>query len=268
MLPAVIARNLGKQYSRYSPERSFTFHEALLSGWRHVRPTEKFWVLKGIDITLQPGQMLGVIGKNGAGKSTLLKVLSGVLKPDEGLVSVNGRQSSFFRLGSSFHPELTGRENAYTEGIVSGMTRDEMKSRIDEIIEFANLSECIDHPVRTYSSGMNMRLGFSVAVHTDPRVLFLDEHIAVGDSEFTGKCLAKITQLRERGCAVVFVSHGLPRIREHCDEVLWIHYGQPVALGESNAVVDQYEQFAATAGQAPRPLNRSNSSNLPGSAKS
>lgn len=243
MLPAVVARNLGKQYSKFSPERTLTFHEGLLSGWRHVRATERYWVLKGINITLMPGEMLGVIGKNGAGKSTLLKVLSGVLKPDEGVLSVNGRIGSFLRLGGSFHPELTGRENAYTEGVLSGLTKAEMDERMDEIIKFANLDEFIDNPLRTYSNGMTMRLGFAVAVHTDPKVLFMDEHLAVGDAEFVEKCLAKIREMRQEGCAFVLVTHGLDRVRQHCSAALWLHHGQVIALGESHDVVEQYQAF-------------------------
>lgn len=251
MLPAVVARNLGKKYRRYNTERAFTFQEALLSDWRNVFANEKFWVLKDINITLMPGQMLGVIGKNGAGKSTLLKVLSGVLKPDEGLVSVNGQMSSLLRLGGSFHPELSGRENAITEGVITGLSRKEMESRIEEIVRFANIEEFIDSPVRTYSSGMNVRLGFSVAIHTDPNVLIIDEHLSVGDMEFQKKCLEKIDQLRAQGCAIVLVTHGLDRVKKHCDQALWLHHGQVCAQGDAAGVLDQYIKFNETIGQVP-----------------
>lgn len=194
-----------------------------------------------------PGQMLGVIGKNGAGKSTLLKVLSGVLRPDEGIVSLNGNTNSLLRLGSSFHPELTGRENAYTEGVIAGLTRAEMKQRIDDIIDFASLSEFVDNPVRTYSSGMNTRLGFAVAMHTEPNVLLADEHLAVGDLEFQQKCLKRIDELRASGCAVILVTHALDRVKQYCDEALWIHHGQAVAQGEAKSVVEQYRAFSEAA---------------------
>lgn len=254
MLPSVIARNLGKQYRRYNTPKPFTLHEALLSGFSYRFKREKFWVLKGINITLMPGQMLGVIGKNGAGKSTLLKVLSGVLRPDEGMVSLNGNTNSLLRLGGSFHPELTGKENAITEGVIAGLTRAEMEQRIDDIIDFASLSEFIDNPVRTYSNGMNARLGFAVAMHTEPKILLADEHLAVGDLEFQQKCLKRIDELREKGCAVVLVTHALERVRQRCDQALWIHHGQAVAQGDARTVVEQYQAFSEAQAPAPKPI--------------
>jgi|AGTN01.2.fsa_nt_gi ABC-type polysaccharide/polyol phosphate transport system, ATPase component len=251
MLPSVVARNLGKQYRRYSTPKSFTLHEALLSGFRYRFKREKFWVLRGINITLMPGQMLGVVGKNGAGKSTLLKALSGVLRPDEGVVSINGNTNSLLRLGGSFHPELTGRENAVTEGVIAGLTRAEMKQHMDDIIDFASLSEFIDSPVRTYSSGMSARLGFAVAMHTEPKVLLADEHLAVGDLEFQQKCLKRIDELREKGCAVILVTHALERVKQHCDEALWLHHGQTVSQGDVKTVVGQYRKFAESASPSP-----------------
>lgn len=250
MKPSVVVRNLSKTYPLYNENRPYTLQEAALSGWRHVRAKSRFWVLKDIDFTLFPGQMLGVIGKNGAGKSTLLKTIAGILKPDEGYATISGHIGSLLNLGGSFHSELTGRENCYMSGTVAGLTKRQVKERLEAIVDFAGLAPYLDNPVRSYSSGMLMRLAFSVVVHTDPDVLMVDECLSVGDLEFGQKCLERIDEMRSEGCTVILVSHGLGYVSANCDQALWINGGRVAAMGESQDVVVQYASFQTQSTQA------------------
>jgi lipopolysaccharide transport system ATP-binding protein len=240
MPEAIIVNRLGKRFNRYHAERPVTIMEAALSGLRRMKPLECFWALRDVSFTVSPGQMLGIIGKNGAGKSTLLQLIGGVGRPDEGRVKVNGRIGALLDLGAGFHADLTGRENVCVSGVVAGLTRREVARRFDAIVEFAELEQFIDNPVRTYSTGMQMRLAFAVAVHTDPDVLLVDEFLSVGDLSFQAKCLERIAQLKSSGCAIVLISHSAQQIQELCDQALWLRQGQIVAYGEPEVVAGQY----------------------------
>ena len=240
MREAIIVQRLGKRYNRYHAERPVTIMEAALSGLRRIRPKEEFWALRDVSFTVSPGQMLGIVGKNGAGKSTLLQLIGGVGHPDEGRVKVNGRIGALLDLGAGFHPDLTGRENAFVSAVVAGLTRREVARRFDSIVEFAELEAFIDNPLRTYSTGMQMRLAFAVAVHTEPEVLLVDEFLSVGDLAFQSKCLQRIDQLKAEGCAIVLISHSADQIQELCDRALWLRKGQVVAYGEPDVVVGEY----------------------------
>ena len=179
----------------------------------------------GLTMRVPQGASIGVIGRNGSGKSTLLKLITGIYKPTKGRISVNGRVAALIELGAGFHPDFTGRENLMLAGIMMGLSRTEIESRFDEIVEFAGLRDVIDDPVRTYSSGMFMRLGFSVAVHTDPDVLLIDEVLAVGDAAFIRKCKERVSELRHSGKTLLLVSHDLEAVERWCDEVVWLHKG-------------------------------------------
>jgi len=206
-----------------------------------MRISETLWALQDINFTVLPGQMLGVIGNNGSGKSTLVHVLSGVIQPDSGSVDTSGRIGALFDIGAGFHVELTGRENACVGGVVSGLRRAQVRERLDDIFHFAELESFSENPLRTYSTGMRMRLAMAVALHTDPQILLIDEHLSVGDRAFQVKCLDRIARLRAQGCAVVFISHNMDQVREHCDRVLRLHVGKVVAYGNPDQVVDEYE---------------------------
>ncbi|MEB3295336.1 MAG: ABC transporter ATP-binding protein [Synechococcales bacterium] len=238
--PVVIVENLGKRYFRRHRDRPRTFMEAALAGFHKLGTVESFWALQSINFTVMPGQMVGVVGHNGAGKSTLLQVLSGVVSPDAGRVQVMGRMGALLDLGAGFHPDLSGRENALISAIVGGLTKREAEQQLDEIIDFAELEAFIDNPIRTYSTGMQMRLGFAVAVHTVPDVLFVDEFLSVGDNAFQAKCLDRILAMKRQGCAIVLISHNLDQIEQICDQAIWLERGQVKAQGTSEIVVSRY----------------------------
>ncbi len=231
---------LSKRFRRYHARRPWTLQEALLGGLRRMKPVEYLWALKEVSFRVSPGCMLGVIGPNGAGKSTLLRLIGGVGQPDAGSVVVRGRVGALLDLGAGFHPDLTGRENVFVSGVISGLTRREVAERFDSIVDFAELEEFIDSPLRTYSTGMQMRLGFAVAVHTKANILLIDEVLAVGDISFQQKCLMRIKQFRAQGCAIILVSHDEGPIKEFCDEALWLHGGHVMAHGPTDTVVSQY----------------------------
>ncbi len=240
MQDAIIVHRLGKRYGRYHTHKPVTIMEAALSGFRGLRSLEKFWALREISFTVAPGQMLGIIGQNGAGKSTLLQLLGGVGMPDEGKVKVEGRIGALLDLGAGFSPDLTGRENVFINGVVAGLTRRKVTRRLDEIVAFAELEDFIDNPVRTYSTGMMMRLAFATAIHTEPDIMLVDEFLSVGDLSFQAKCLERITQLKAQGCAIVLISHSTDQVQELCDRVLWLRHGQVIAYGEPEVVAGQY----------------------------
>ena len=197
------------------------------------------------DLTMRipQGASMGIIGKNGSGKSTLLKLITGIYKPDTGSISVRGRVAALIELGAGFHPDFTGRENLFLGGVMHGLSREQIKERFDEIVDFAELRDVIDDPIRTYSSGMFMRLGFSLAIHTDPDVLLIDEVLAVGDAAFISKCKDKISRLRRDGKTLLLVTHDLEAVERWCDEVLWLHQGEVRDRGEPRRVIDHYRQF-------------------------
>ncbi|MGB7441928.1 MAG: ABC transporter ATP-binding protein [Coleofasciculaceae cyanobacterium] len=238
---AIVVQNLGKRYTRYHAERPRTIMEAALSGLRKMKAAEHFWALRNINFTVAPGEMLGIIGKNGAGKSTLLQLIGGVGHPDEGEVKVNGRIGALLDLGAGFSSDLTGRENLFVCGVVAGLTRKEVGRRLEAIVEFAELEQFIDNPVRTYSTGMQMRLAFAIAVHTDPEVMLVDEFLSVGDLAFQAKCLERISQLKAQGCAIVLISHSPEQVQKLCDQAMWLRQGQIVAYGEPEVVTGQYQ---------------------------
>ena len=240
---AIEVVNASKIYRRYSRRRQFsTLKSALLSRSliRDLRPDETFAAVSDVTFTVPRGRTLGVIGRNGSGKSTLLKLVAGITKPTTGTVRVNGRISALIELGAGFHPEISGRENVFINGIMLGLTKREIMRRFDEIVEFAELRDFIDAPVKTYSSGMYMRLGFAVAIHVDPDVLLVDEVLAVGDEGFTHKCLDKFAEFKRRGKTILLVTHSLGLVERFCDEALWMDSGHLKGMGDPKRVVGAY----------------------------
>lgn len=240
MRDAIVVKQLGKRFNRYHREKPVTLMEAVLSGLRRIKPVSDFWALRAVSFEVAAGEMLGVIGHNGAGKSTLLQILGKVAYPNEGQIQTYGRIGALLDLGAGFHGDLTGRENVFVTAIVAGLRRREVARRFDQIVEFAELEGFIDNPVRTYSTGMTMRLAFSVAVHTDPDILLVDEFLSVGDIAFQNKCLDRIAQMKARGCAIVLVSHDANQVGRLCDRALWLKQGTVMAYGEPTIVVGQY----------------------------
>ncbi len=237
---AIIVENLSKRFRRYHADRPRTFMEAALAGWRRLKPVDWFWVLKDIDFRIEKGQMLGVLGRNGAGKSTLLQLIGGIGRPDGGRVITQGRIGALFDLGSGFHTDLTGLENIWVSATCLGMTRREIRRSLDMIVEFAELANFIDNPLRTYSTGMQMRLAFSVAIHTSPDILLVDERLAVGDLTFQAKCLERIVQLKSEGCSIMLVSQTTNPIQAYCDQALWLDRGEMVDMGDPYIISRRY----------------------------
>jgi lipopolysaccharide transport system ATP-binding protein len=247
---AIQAQNLGKQY-RIGAEinRSPTFRDALVNvvKWpgRLLRrqlasPYDYIWALRDISFEVKQGSVLGVIGRNGAGKSTLLKVLSRVTEPTEGYAEITGRVGSLLEVGTGFHPELTGRENIYLNGAVLGMKRQEITAKFDEIVDFSGVSKFIDTPVKRYSSGMYLRLAFSVAAHLEPDILVVDEVLAVGDAEFQRRCLGKMSDVAQQGRTVLFVSHDMSAILRLTEEAIVLERGKIVHRSPTQEAVDYY----------------------------
>lgn len=205
--------------------------------------TEEFWALRDVNFSIYTGEAVGIIGENGSGKSTSLKLICRILEPTSGSVSVRGKVSALLELGSGFHPELTGRENIFLHGSLLGISRKQMQSRYENIVDFAELREFIDTPIKHYSSGMVMRLGFAVAINVDPTILVTDEVLAVGDEGFQRKCLEHIAELRKRGVTIVFVSHALEAVRGLCQRAIWLDKGRVMADGPAGEVIDRYLEF-------------------------
>jgi len=234
---AVRVDDLWKNFRLYK-ERNQYFKAAILRG-RRAR-FEEFWAVQGVSFEVMHGQTFGIIGANGSGKSTLLKCLAGILTPDRGAVSVNGRISALLELGAGFHPDLTGSENIYLNGAILGMSKRDIRLRFDDIVQFAGLSKFINSPVKNYSSGMTVRLGFSIAAHVDPEILLIDEVLSVGDQSFQRRSLEKIEEFRRSGRTIVFVSHGLSQVQQLCEQAGWIQNGQMVTIGDSSQVITEY----------------------------
>jgi len=234
--------NVSKIYRRYGGRQFSTLKSALLqrSILRDLRPSETFPALTDVTFSVPKGSTYGVIGRNGSGKSTALKLVAGITKPTSGAVRVQGRVSALIELGAGFHPEISGRENVFINGIMLGLTKREIQERFDEIVDFAELREFIDAPVKTYSSGMYMRLGFAVAIHVNPDVLLVDEVLAVGDEGFTHKCLDKFGEFRRRGKTILLVTHSLSLVERFCDEALWLDEGHALSHGDPKRVVGAY----------------------------
>jgi len=244
----VVARDLTKVYRRFAHRRQFrTLKSAILTGslLSDLAPDETFTALQGVSFDVPSGCTFGVIGENGSGKSTLLKLLAGISRPTSGTLSVAGRISALIELGAGFHPEISGRENVMINGIMLGLTKREVEERFADIVAFAELEPFIDAPVKNYSSGMYMRLGFAVAIHVDPEVLLVDEVLAVGDEAFTRKCLDKIGEFRRRGRTILIVTHSLGLVEKMCDEALWLRHGKTASIGDPKRVVDEYLLYVA-----------------------
>jgi len=210
--------------------------------------SQKFWALKDINFEVMPGEVVGIIGRNGAGKSTLLKILSRITEPTTGKVDLYGRVGSLLEVGTGFHPELTGRENIYLNGAILGMKHDEISKKFDEIVDFAEIEEFLDTPVKRYSSGMYMRLAFGVAAHLEPEVLMVDEVLAVGDAQFQKKCLKKMKDVGEHGRTVLFVSHDMQAMSRLCGRVIWLSSGNVMEDGATETVIGSYLLEQATRG--------------------
>ena len=242
-MSAITLAGVSKVYRRYGYQRRLaTLKSALLTGSlvRHLRPDESFRALDDVSLTVAAGAACGIIGRNGSGKSTLLKLVAGITRPTSGQVDVDGRVSALIELGAGFHPEISGRENVFINGVMLGMSRREIDRRFDEIVEFAELEDFIDAPVKTYSSGMYMRLGFAVAVHVDPEILLVDEVLAVGDEGFSLKCLDKFAEFKRRGKTILLVTHGLSMVERFCDEAVWLDAGRNRMVGDPRRVVQMY----------------------------
>jgi ABC-2 type transport system ATP-binding protein/lipopolysaccharide transport system ATP-binding protein len=245
---AIEVENVSRIYQKYSARHRFqTFKSALVKGdlFKALEADELVTALEDINLRVEKGQTFGVIGENGSGKSTLLKLVAGIAKPTQGKVRTAGKVSALIELGAGFHPEITGRENVYINGIMLGLSKKEISAKFDEIVEFAELEDFIDAPVKTYSSGMYMRLGFAIAINVNPDILLIDEVLAVGDASFVPKCLDRIDDFRRREKTILFVSHDLATVGKICDRVAWLKDGRIQAIGEAKRVIDAYLQDIA-----------------------
>jgi lipopolysaccharide transport system ATP-binding protein len=237
---AVISlKNVSKCFERYAHPID-RLKDMLLPGKQR---SERFWALQDIDLEVHRGETLGVIGQNGSGKSTLLQIIAGVLQPTSGKVTVRGRVSALLELGSGFNPEFTGRQNVFFNGRILGLTQSEIEARFDDIAAFADIADFIDQPVKSYSSGMFVRLAFAVAVHVDPDVLIVDEALAVGDGIFTHRCMAKIKDFQDLGGTILFVSHDQGAVGRLCSKAIWINSGLMVASGEPSEISRSYQAW-------------------------
>ena len=234
---AIEVHDLTKKFRLYH-DRNQSLKATMMRGRRSRY--EEFLAVDDVSVDIRAGETFGFIGRNGSGKSTLLKVLARIYRPDAGTVQVNGKLSALLELGAGFHPELSGRENVYLNGSILGLAKKELDRRFDEIVDFAELHQFIDMPVKNYSSGMYVRLGFSVAINVDPDVLIVDEVLAVGDELFQRKCTAKFAELRQAGTTIVLVSHSLAAMRSMCDRAMWLDKGICRSVGPSGDVIDAY----------------------------
>lgn len=248
---AIVLQNVVKHFRKRTIRRDHTTFKTELIHWllgrKRPQLADFIQALKGVDLEIPRGKTVGIIGRNGSGKSTLLKLITGIYTPTSGSVEVHGRISALLDLGAGFHPEFSGRENILINGIILGMSRAEVKGRMEEIIQFAELGEFIDEPVRTYSSGMYMRLAFAVATHVDPDILLIDEILAVGDEHFSKKSLAKMQEFKGSGRTIVLVTHDLGTVQKWCDLAAWVDGGKIRLLGEPGQVVGEYVRAVAAA---------------------
>lgn len=250
MRTAIRLERISKRFTLHH-ERARSFQELALNLFqRNDASREEFWALRDVSFEVVPGETIGFTGPNGAGKSTALKLISRIIEPTSGRIEVNGRVSALLELGAGFHPDLSGRENIYLNGSILGLSRTQIRQKLDQIIAFAELERFIDVPVRHYSSGMYLRLGFSVAVHTDPEILLVDEVLAVGDQNFQHKCLERIIEMQQRGTTICFVSHDLGAIRRLCSRAIWLNDGQVQAAGDVDDTIAAYLRHAAAEEEA------------------
>ncbi|CAA9240106.1 MAG: Teichoic acid export ATP-binding protein TagH [uncultured Acidimicrobiales bacterium] len=235
--PAVVVDDVSKRFRLYR-ERNQSLKAALMRGRRAV--VEEFWALQDVSFEVPEGSTFGLVGENGSGKSTLMKCMARILQPDRGSVRVNGKVSALLELGAGFHPELSGRENVFLNGSILGLGQKELAAKFDEIVEFAGLGQFIDQPVKNYSNGMYVRLGFSVAINVDPDVLLVDEVLAVGDEAFQRKCNEKFADLKAAGKTIVLVSHNLSAVHNLCDRAAWLEHGVLKMIAPARQIVDEY----------------------------
>ena len=239
-------KNVYKRFSRGEKNDSlrdlipYLTKKILFRGEGYKLKEKEFWAVKNVSFEIRRGEAVGIIGPNGAGKSTILKLLSGILRPNSGEIAVNGRLSALIEVGAGFHPDLTGRENIYLNGAILGMKRSEIQNKMDQIVEFSELSDFIDTPVKRYSSGMYARLGFSVAAHVDPEILLVDEVLSVGDFTFQHKCLEKMQDIVKKGTTVIFISHNIPSVIKLCQKTILLNKGEINKYGDSREVCRQY----------------------------
>ncbi|HYY65164.1 MAG TPA: ABC transporter ATP-binding protein [Gaiellaceae bacterium] len=246
---AIVAEGVSRRFRVY-PQRNVTLKEAILR--RRQLRREEIWALRGVSLVVEPGEAVGVVGRNGSGKTTLLRLIAGIFKPTAGRLEVAGDVGSLLGLGAGFHPDFTGRENVYMNGAIHGLKQSYVRDRFDEIVSFAELEDFIDVPVRTYSSGMYMRLGFAVATHLDPDILLLDEVFAVGDEAFQRKCFGKILELRERGRTILFVSHAAPAVERVCERAILLSEGSVAHDGRARERLHERRDPRAQAKLCPR----------------
>jgi len=236
---AVRIEHVSKKFRLYH-ERNQSLKSAVMR--RRISVHEDFWALDDVDFEIRAGETFGLIGDNGSGKSTLLKCMAKILYPNKGRIAIAGSVAALLEVGSGFHPELSGRENVYLNGSILGMTRKEIDAKFDEIVDFSGVREFIDQPVKNYSSGMYVRLGFSVAINVDPDVLLVDEVLAVGDEAFQAKCAEKFVEFRERGKTVIIVSHSLDTLAQMCDRLAWLSHGHLQLIDDPETVIEAYRK--------------------------
>ena len=234
---SIIVDNVYKTFNVYL-DKANTIKEKLMFFKRNKK--EKREVLKGINLNIKKGEVVALIGVNGSGKSTLLKLMTKIIYPNKGKITTEGKLTSLLELGAGFHPDFSGRENIYFNASIFGLTKKEIDERLQDIIEFSELKDYIDNPVRTYSSGMFMRLAFSVAINVNADILLIDEILSVGDQHFQEKCFAKMQELKQQGKTMVFVTHSMDSVRQLCDRTIWLHQGVIKMDGSTNEVVDEY----------------------------
>ena len=235
---AVSVEHLSLKYRMYL-ERNNSLKTTLLRGRKSLH--EDFWALRDISFEVKSGETFGLVGRNGSGKSTLLKCLARILFPDRGGFTAHGRMAALLELGSGFHPELSGRENVFLNGSILGMSRREITRKFDEIVDFSGIERFIDQPVKNYSSGMYVRLGFAVAINVDPDILVVDEVLAVGDAEFRAKCAQKFLDMKQTGRTVILVTHSMQNLKDMCDSAAWLDKGQLRKVGDAVSVIGAYE---------------------------
>lgn len=238
MNPIIEFKNVTKEFSLQNHKTFKEFLPALFTG---KQTHNDFTALSNISFTVDRGETLGIIGPNGSGKSTILKLVAGVMTPTTGDVTVRGKVSPLIELGAGFHPELTGKENIYLNGSILGLSQKQIDANYKSIVDFADLWEFIEQPIKHYSSGMYMRLAFAVAVHVNPEILIVDEILAVGDSAFQAKCFAKMEEFKKNGVTIIFVSHSMESVQTFCQKTIYLRHGQLITLGSSSLVCQQYQ---------------------------
>ena len=237
---AIKVSHVTKNFNVYYDKANTLKEKILFFSKKSRQKNDILHVLKDIDFTIKHGESVALIGTNGSGKSTLLKLLTKIIYPNKGKIIINGKVTSLLELGAGFHPDFSGRENIYFNSSIFGLTKKEIDKRVDEIIKFSEIEEFIDNPVRTYSSGMYMRLAFSIAINVDADILLIDEILAVGDQHFQEKCFNKLKELKAMGKTIVIVTHNMNQVKEFCDRAIWLYHGNVKMDGKTNEVLEEY----------------------------